>query len=107
MLVLAEELPEGTKNTGKIRTLFQHRRRFFHQLSHLSDNRLFILKPESPLNLHSQRDGEDIEDKLKAMGLDITIHTRDRDKGIRKEESKSWDRGIKDETPLVDLTEEE
>ncbi|MGY8702228.1 MAG: GNAT family N-acetyltransferase [Candidatus Poseidoniales archaeon] len=107
MLVLAEELPEGAKNAGKIRTLFQHRRRLFHQLSHLSDNSLFILKPEPSLNLHSQRDGEEIEDKLKAMGLDITVHTRDRDKDIRKEESESWDRGAKDETPLVDLTEEE
>ncbi|HIF16629.1 MAG TPA: N-acetyltransferase [Candidatus Poseidoniales archaeon] len=107
MLVLAEKLPERTKNTGKIRTFFQHRRRLFHQLAHLSDNRLFILKPASSLNLHSQRDGEDIEDKLKGMGLDITIHTQDRDKDLRKEESESWDRGAKDEPPLVDLTEEE
>jgi len=103
MLFLGEELPPGSKKPGIIKTWFQRRRRLFHQLTYLSENRLFILDSEARYNPRDTEGGDDMQDKLESMGLDISIHTHTRG----KEDATAWDDGEEDEPPFVDMTQEE
>ena len=82
---------------------FQRRRRFFHQLTYLSQNRLFILESETEYTPRGPQDGDDMHEKLESMGLDISIHTHTRGKG----DVGAWDEGEEDDTPFVDMTQEE
>ena len=103
MLFFGEELPHGSKKPGIFRMWFQRRRRLFHQLTYISGNRLFILESEAEFTPRESQDGDDMHDRLEAMGLDISIHTHTRGKG----DADTWDEGEEDDTPFVDMTQEE
>ncbi len=103
MLFFGETLPPGSKKPGIFRMWFQRRRRLFHQLTYLSRNRLFILEAAAEFIPRDSEDGDDMHDKLEAMGLDISIHTHTRGKG----DADVWDEGEEDDTPFVDMTQEE
>jgi len=103
MLIFGEALPAGAKKPGMIKMWFQRRRRLFHQLTYLSGNRLFIHDAESTFIPRDSEGGDEMHDKLEAMGLDISIHTHTRG----KVDTAAWDEGIEDTTPFVDMTQEE
>ena len=86
----------------------QRHRRLFHQLTYLSANRLFILDAASEftVRVRSQED-EDMQDRLQGMGLDISIHTNDVEKQSAVQDLESWDSGSIEQTPFIDLTQEE
>ena len=107
ILLFGEPLPSAAKRPGLIRLWFQRRRRIFHQLSHLSHYCLFILSADAPFTTRPQSDAEDMQERLQAMGLDVSIHAHARPEGSSEEDLEAWDEGRKDETPFVDLTEEE
>jgi|TARA_B100000959_G_scaffold284488_1_gene356310 hypothetical protein len=103
MLFFSEALPRGSKKPGIFRMWFQRRRRLFHQLTYLSGNRLFILESEAEYTPRDTQDGDDMHERLESMGLDISIHTHTR----AKSDASTWDESEKDDTPFVDMTQEE
>jgi len=108
LLFSGEDLPKGAKRPGFIKLWMQRHRRLFHQLTYLSANRLFILKADADVSVGVRsQDEEDMQDRLQGMGLDISIHTHDRRDSKSTQDSESWDSGNVDETPFIDLTEEE
>jgi len=44
-----------------------------------------------------------MHERLESMGLDISIHTHTR----AKSDASTWDESEKDDTPFVDMTQEE
>ena len=108
LLFNGEALPKGAKRPGFFRLWMQRHRRLFHQLTYLSANCLFILDAASEftVRVRSQED-EDMQDRLQGMGLDISIHTNDVEKQSAVQDLESWDSGSIEQTPFIDLTQEE
>ena len=97
-----EEVPKNNEN-GVIKRFFQKRRRLFHQLSHMSEYKLFILSTDMQVKEWSRKGGpdDDINHPLK----NINITTFSKGKESNPKEITKWDSGEKEKIPYVDLSE--
>ncbi|CAI8222090.1 MAG: Uncharacterised protein [Methanobacteriota archaeon] len=103
-LLVGEVIPENNEKSGFIKRFFQKRRRLFHQLSHLSEYKLFILSTEMQ-NKDWPRKGGPNEEYYHPLE-EINVATFTKEKEIDPEEITEWDSGEKEKIPYVDLAQE-
>ena len=97
-----EKVPENTVKVGLIRRFFLKRRRMMHQLSHLSEYKLFILSTEMQIKKWPRKGGPN-EEYYHPLE-EIKVATFSKEKEVTPEEITEWDSGKKEEIPYLDLS---
>tara|TARA_B100000902_G_C27257897_1_gene888979 strand:- start:632 stop:1438 length:807 start_codon:yes stop_codon:yes gene_type:complete len=101
-LLVGEKIPENIVKVGPIKRFFQKRRRLMHQLSNLSEYKLFILSTEMQVKEWPRKGGPN-EEYYHPLD-DINVTTFSKEKQIDSEEIDEWDSGEKEKIPYIDLS---
>ena len=97
-----EVIPKNDEKGSLFRRFFQRRRRLFHQLSHLSEYKLFILSIEMQKKEWSRKGGPNEEYYHPLEEINVATFTKEKE--INPEEITEWDSGEKEKIPYVDLS---
>lgn len=97
-----EVIPRNNLKAGVFRRFFQKRRRLFHQLSHLSEYKLFILSTEMQKKDWPRKGGPN-EEYYHPLE-EINVATFANKKNVDPEEIDEWDSGEKEKIPYMDLS---
>jgi len=103
-LLGGEVIPKNNEKMSFVKRFFQRRRRLFHQLSHLSEYKLFILSAEMQKKDWPRKGGPN-EEYYHPLE-EINVATFSKEKEIDPEEITEWDSGEKEKIPYVDLSQE-
>jgi len=103
-LLGGEVIPENNERNGIIKRFCQKRRRLFHQLSHLSEYKLFILPTEMQKKDWPRKGGPNEEYYHPLEEINVATFTKEKD--VDPEEITEWDSGEKEKIPYVDLAQE-
>ena len=101
-MLIGEVIPENNIKSGFFKRFLQKRRRLMHQLSNLSEYKLFILSTEMQ-NKEWPRKGGPNEEYYHPLE-EINVTTFSKEKEINPEEIIEWDSGEKEDIPFVDLS---
>ena len=102
-LLVGEEIPEKTTNTGFVKKFFQKRRRLMHQLSNLSEYKLFILQNEMQIKEWARKGGPSEEYYHPLTQIKIATFSKKNKNSQR--EINDWDSGEIEKIPFIDLTD--
>ena len=101
-MLIGEEVPKNNVKTGLFKRFLQKRRRLMHQLSNLSEYKLFIMSTEMQ-NKEWPRKGGPNEEYYHPLE-EINVATFSKEKQIKPEKIAEWDSGETEKIPYVDLS---
>ena len=101
-MLIGEGIPKNNVKSGFLKRFLQKRRRLMHQLSNLSEYKLFIMSTEMQ-NKEWPRKGGPNEEYYHPLE-EINVATFSKEKQIEPEEIAEWDSGETEKIPYVDLS---
>ena len=101
-MLIGEVIPENNIKSGFFKRFLQKRRRLMHQLSNLSEYKLFILSTEMQDKEWPRKGGPNEEYYHPLEEINVTKFSKEKE--INPEEIIEWDSGEKEDIPFVDLS---
>ena len=101
-MLIGEVIPENNIKSGFFKRFLQKRRRLMHQLSNLSEYKLFILSTEMQNKEWPRKGGPNEEYYHPLEEINVTKFSKEKE--INPEEIIEWDSGEKEDIPFVDLS---
>ena len=101
-MLIGEVIPDNNIKSGFFKRFLQKRRRLMHQLSNLSEYKLFILSTEMQDKEWPRKGGPNEEYYHPLEEINVTKFSKEKE--INPEEIIEWDSGEKEDIPFVDLS---